>query len=128
MGDVYSRNAKAAGVSTKGKKYMSSLARFPGDPEAWVSGKGDAERILDERGWGSEGLINRPVRNEAPPKEHVPVASEVLQEAVIDRMQDVVDAGGRPSEVNVHDVAQEEFEKRKGPWVKDSYSEAMLGE
>lgn len=51
------------------RKYMPSLARFPGDPEAFVSGRGDIDRVLRERGWGAEGAVNRKPRESVPKRE-----------------------------------------------------------
>ena len=58
QGDYYRSIAEGLGASTTGKKYISGLAAFPGDPEAWVDGRGDVEKILEKRGWGSEGTVN----------------------------------------------------------------------
>jgi hypothetical protein len=42
--------AHARGLKGPGK-YQPGLARFPGDPEAVVSSRGDAERVAKKRGW-----------------------------------------------------------------------------
>jgi hypothetical protein len=55
---AYAEEAAKAGVSTAGRYYMGKLARFPGDPEAWVSGTGDVKRICEQRGWGCSGQVN----------------------------------------------------------------------
>lgn len=61
LGDFYRRVAEGQGQSVKGKVYLSGLAAYPGDPRAWVSGRGDAQRVLEERGWGAEGAVNTKV-------------------------------------------------------------------
>lgn len=71
-GDAYARIAKKHGVSTTGKVYMRGLARFPGDPQAWISGKGDVIRIAEKEGFNvtdSEGktLVKSEVKTEPPP-------------------------------------------------------------
>lgn len=58
QGDHYRGVAESMGASTTGKKYLSGLARFPGDPEAWVDSRGDVQKVLEKRGWGSKGTIN----------------------------------------------------------------------
>ena len=58
QGEHYRTVAESLGASTTGKKYLSGLARFPGDPEAWVDSRGDVERVLNKRGWGCEGTVN----------------------------------------------------------------------
>lgn len=49
--------AREAGVNPAGKYYSSSLARFPGDPEAWVDSLHDVKRICESRGWECDGAI-----------------------------------------------------------------------
>lgn len=58
FGDHYKKIAEQAGVSVKGKVYKGGLARFPGDPEAWVGGRADVERVCRQRGWGCEGAVS----------------------------------------------------------------------
>jgi hypothetical protein len=50
--------AAAAGVDTNGKRYLSGLARYPNDPEAWVSDLSDVGRVVRERGWNCEGALD----------------------------------------------------------------------
>lgn len=50
-GALFDRLARAAGVSTTGKWYNPALARFLGDPEAWVSGMDDIKQRCIQRGW-----------------------------------------------------------------------------
>ena len=57
VGDFYKAMAVDAGVVTKGKVYSTQLARYPGDPRAWVSGVDDVRKRIIERGMHSEGLV-----------------------------------------------------------------------
>jgi len=41
-----------------GPQYSMQLARYPGDPEGWVSHPDDYKRVLKQRGWGCKGSIN----------------------------------------------------------------------
>lgn len=69
LGDHYKKEAEAAGVSTNGKVYMGGLAAYPGDPKAWVDGRGDVERVCRERGYNCRGQVNvqsEPVEPAAP--------------------------------------------------------------
>lgn len=52
---LYSRELKARGGSTAGKYYSHQLARYPGDPEAWVGSASDVSRVARERGWTVQG-------------------------------------------------------------------------
>jgi hypothetical protein len=66
LGDELKRVAELHGQSTTGKIYLGQLARFPGDPEAWVDGRGDVKRICEQRGWSCDGAIQVAARGEAP--------------------------------------------------------------
>lgn len=82
IGEVYRRRARAAGVDPKGKVYLSGLARFPGDPEAWVDGRGDVQRRLEERGWGSEGSVTVKPRDPVAPSPSPKVADDLVDDEV----------------------------------------------
>lgn len=62
------REAKAAGVDTTGKFYMSGLANKLGhcDPKAWVSDVADVKRVARERNLEVKGIVNVEAREEAP--------------------------------------------------------------
>jgi hypothetical protein len=82
-GDDYKAVAKKAGVSTTGKVYMSSLATFPGDPKAWVSGRGDVQKYLEETGRGSTGAVTVKAREaEEPPPPPIGVAESCVDREV----------------------------------------------
>lgn len=57
MGDYYRKVAEEHGVSTTGKTYLAQLAEFPGDPMAWVSGRGDVLSVCRERGYDCDGAV-----------------------------------------------------------------------
>lgn len=59
VGDFLAAEAKATGVSTKGKVYIGGVARYPGDPEAWVSGRGDVQRVAEKRNLTVKGAVKR---------------------------------------------------------------------
>lgn len=58
MGNKYAAVAKERGVSIKGKVYLSGLARYPGDPKAWVSDRGDVKRIAEEQNLAIQGSVD----------------------------------------------------------------------
>ena len=78
--DKYSRTAEAAGVSPKGKQYMSSLAAFPGDPEALVDSRGDARRLLEKRGWGATGMVNVKAQESNSPEKPYAPAEDIVED------------------------------------------------
>lgn len=49
--DKYKRQADAAGVSIAGKSYVSGLAAYPGDPDAWVKDDSDIKAIARQKGF-----------------------------------------------------------------------------
>jgi len=81
--------ARAGGVNPTGKTYLGGLAKYEGDPKAWIDGKGDVERVCAERGWGCEGsvTVEEPV-NETPDlfEEPYRVADDLVQEEVAKRL------------------------------------------
>ncbi len=89
VGDYYAGIAKDAGISVGGRVYLSGLAAFPGDPRAWVDGRGDVKRLCEERGWNCEGSVNVKGR----PRQDVWGKYEVAQDLVQARAEDLLAAG-----------------------------------
>lgn len=78
-GDHYKKVCEDAGGQTKGRKYLSGLARYPGDPEAWVGSRGDVQRICEKRGWGCDGTVTvKPRESLNPPTPGPEVAADLL--------------------------------------------------
>lgn len=90
VGREYLAKAKSAGVNPAGKYYMGSLAREPGDPQAWISGTDDIKRVVRDRGWSCSGRVNVP-----PPKyadqyempKHYKVAEDIVDREVAARVR-----------------------------------------
>lgn len=57
-GDYYAADLRKVGGSPAGKVYMHGLARYPGDPEAWVSSRGEVAEVCRKRGWSCKGQVN----------------------------------------------------------------------
>lgn len=94
LGRFYSYMAKKTGVDTTGKVYLSGLAAFPGDPEAWVSGRGDAERVCRERGWACDGSVKVKGEVREPDRKW-----KVADDIVSDRASRLVEKGeAKPGE------------------------------
>ena len=108
IGDAYRDTAEAMGASTTGKKYLSGLAAFPGDPEAWVDSRGGVERLLEKRGWGAEGTINvKPRESANPPKPGPDVAEDLLDNYT----NMIADADARPDLVDRADLKEQVKER-----------------
>jgi len=76
----YRGQARRAGVDVAGAVYISGLADYPGDPRAWVRGKGDVKRLCEERNLTSLGAV----RHQGQASE--PVARPVLADDIVDRL------------------------------------------
>ncbi len=78
LGDAYASVARAGGVDPKGKVYLSGLAAFPGDPRAWVSGRGEVKSLCEERGWNCDGLVKVKSPREVPDPGPYKVADDLV--------------------------------------------------
>jgi hypothetical protein len=114
IADRYRREALAAGVDPKGKVYLGGLARYPGDPEAWVSGRGDVKRVVESRGWGCEGSVNVKSRPLGVERKPVPVAEDLVRERVLEHLASVP-AGEK---VDVEGVREKVVNEMKPHWEK----------
>lgn len=66
--------------------YHSSLARYPGDPEAFVTkamGRGYIQNLCERRGWACEGAVNikgrAPEKDMLAPENCVPLADDIVR-------------------------------------------------
>lgn len=61
--------------------YLSQLARFPGDPEAFVSGgRNQIKRVLEKRGWGCEGIVDVKPAQYTPEPKAAPLHPKIIEE------------------------------------------------
>lgn len=112
IGDFYKNAAREAGQDPTGKIYLSGLARYPGDPEAWVSGRGDVQRVCEQRGWGCEGSVNMPVRKVAE-LSGGGIAPDIVERRVSEILETTPDA----ARVDVQDLREQVAEKIKPHWA-----------
>ncbi len=81
LGDKLKKACEKAGGSVKGKVYKRQLAKFFGDPRAWVSGRGDVQRVCEERNMGSEGAVTVKQREmDTPPPPPKPIADKIVHQ------------------------------------------------
>lgn len=116
VGNYYRSIADRAGVDITGKVYMGTLAEYPGDPRAWISGRGDAQRLCEERGWGCEGAVNVKMRERENPPEEVAVADDIVAERVEQRLDEM--APQDAMRVDLAEAAHEVRETLKPHWSK----------
>ncbi|HUU84203.1 MAG TPA: hypothetical protein VM243_11935 [Phycisphaerae bacterium] len=110
-GNRYRAIAEAAGVSVTGKVYKGSLARFPGDPKAWVNGRGDVKRRCIEENWSCDGMVtHRATPRQAP---SVPLAQDIVDQHVTQKILDDPSQASRRTELEA-----EVREKHTPHWHK----------
>lgn len=66
-------------LKNDGKDYREDLARFPNDPEAYVNGKADVQKLLDKRkrqGWVESEFKMESDHKPPTPEENVQTAYE----------------------------------------------------
>ena len=88
--DEYRQQATAAGVSMTGKRYLGQLARFPGDPSAWVAGTGDIKAICESRGWGCDGAV-KTKKSDLADVQADPQPYKVADDLIDEKMERVVE-------------------------------------
>lgn len=81
------REAKAAGISTTGKFYMSGLADKRGhcDPAAWIDSTADIKRVAKERNLTVSGIVN--CQGEPQPPKAAKLSKELERKHVRREMQ-----------------------------------------
>lgn len=100
IGNYYRKIANKAGVSTTGKYYSGQLARFPGDPQAWVSSIDDVKRVADKENLGVQGAVNRTsVRGITDPAPTVRMAEDLVREKVEAIVEANPDAKGQEKKI-----------------------------
>ena len=114
IGDMYGREARANGVNPKGKVYLAGLARYPGDHEAWVSGRGDVQRICETRGWGCRGAVNVKAAEAHEPPADVRIAPDIV-DAQVANILDSVPESDR-TRVDVQDLREQVTERISPKW------------
>jgi hypothetical protein len=85
MQEFYVRRAKEHGVSVEGKVYESGLARFPGDPKAWVSSVGEVQAICREQNLTCTGAVEYQ-GHEVAPIPDCPLSEQLIRENMVETL------------------------------------------
>jgi len=64
---LYLDKARKAGVNVEGRVYYPELARFQGDPKAWVESSDDIKRVATENGFNVDGDVKVRAKRDIPP-------------------------------------------------------------
>ncbi len=123
VGDYYRGVTEGMGGTATGRKYLSGLARFPGDPEAWVDSRGDVERVLTKRGWGSEGTVSVKAK---PPENPVEAGPAMAPDLVTKYATEIAMRDPHPELVDMKDLKEQVVEKM-APKGKRKVSKATRG-
>lgn len=117
IGDHYRKIAEDAGQDVKGKVYISGLAQFPGDPRAWVDGRGDVKRLCEERNWSCDGAVS----HDAPvlPAKEVGLDTQLVTKEVDQLMKQY-------PEMKREEVAEDVWNMRKPHWVRESVPDEVI--
>lgn len=91
--------AKLHGVSTNGKWYCRGLASFPGDPTAWVDGRGDVLRIAAEKNMTVKGYVEHKGHEVDPGGDEV-IADDIIENEV----DDILDSNPHANAEEVRDA------------------------
>jgi len=78
--DQVFEQARAAGISTQGKYYVSGLGRYD-DPGAWVSTTDDVLTVCRERNYTATGGVAYGGHDTGPP-DPIPLADDLIQESI----------------------------------------------
>ncbi len=117
QGDYYKKVAEAHGQDTKGKVYLSGLAEFPGDPEAWVSGRGDVQRVAEARGYNVQGAVNVKSPREGPAPD--PKAVDIADDLVARRMQQKITENPELAQRPAEELRAQVKQSMKPVWAKE---------
>lgn len=112
------KRLREAGGSPVGKEYVPGLARFPNDPEAWVSSKSEMVKKIESRGWTCDGDVKvkraEGCHDPGPP---IAVADDILEERV--KQVAAVDPGKVATPTKRRELKEQIKETIKPHWATD---------
>ena len=113
VGDHHLAVAKSEGVDITGKVYEPQMAEYPGDPKAWVTGRGDIQRYCEEVGANCYGAVQARHHRTEPVKEEV-VAPDLLEMHTDMRIEKNPELAHKPRE----EVKEETLDIIRPPWSR----------
>ena len=94
------RTAKRHGYKPNANDvYIAPLARFPGDPQAFVpptGGRGYIKKLCEQRGWACDGVVKVKAKPLDKEPESIPLAKDIVDEEVNARIQRNPDLKKKP--------------------------------
>ncbi|MGB9619166.1 MAG: hypothetical protein ACPL7K_01990 [Armatimonadota bacterium] len=71
--------AKKHGVNPDAAHYFPQLARYPGDPEAFVSSRSEIRKLAEKRGWEVHGLAEYVPQRDGASREPYRPADDLVE-------------------------------------------------
>lgn len=93
--------------------YLGQLARFPGDPEGFVSpsgGRHQIQKTLEQRGWGCTGAVRTTLRDTEPLDTTPGLAPDIVENLVDQQVKENPDLAHKPRQ-----ALREEVIDKHGP-------------
>ncbi len=75
----------ADSLPARAPSYNPSLARFPGDPEAYVESRSDIKKLLQKRGWGAQGIVEMEPQRWSDSSEYT-VADDIIERRIAEQI------------------------------------------
>lgn len=116
VGDMYRKEAEAAGVDITGRYYMASLASYPGDPTAWVSDRADVRRVCEAKGMGCQGAVSVRVQEATSEPRDVPLAADIVEDKVAEILSTLPESDRH--HVDTVDLSEQVREVMTPHWAK----------
>lgn len=92
--------ARRHGVNPEAAHYYPQLARFPGDPEAFVTSRSEIKRVLEKRGLAANGFVEyEPQGFSSRQKKPYRVADDLVERYVQESLPPEELAAKKPDDV-----------------------------
>jgi hypothetical protein len=97
--------------------YTSALARFPGDPQAFVpatGGRGHIQAVCERRGWACEGSVNVKSREPTEAPKSIRLGEDIVQKKIRKMVRENPDNARRPIGELRDEIINKHGSKKKG--------------
>lgn len=116
--DRFLKQAKARGFTPSvNSTYYPNLARFPGDPEAFVTraqGRSYIKKLCEDRGWACEGGVK--VEHRQPERDPYETAAPLANDIVAESMADELKKNPEMSKQDRRNLRAKVVEKHAHKW------------
>lgn len=114
--DKLVENARARGYTPNyNDVYIGGLAKYPGDPEAFISpsgGRGQIQRLCEKRGWECSGAVN--VKHRQPETDPREKREKLGKDLTLRKMQQEIKKNPDKSRMNMRDLRDDVTDKHGG--------------